>query len=169
MSEKQKTALDAAFEDVEATFGENRVIRREMINQLRKQAAKIEISEYDKALMITAKMSVLKTLDDLLKSDEDVSIKKFKMRLARKDSETNGMVGQTIVNLLKNIRVTGEPSDTISNVSRDNVMEELQKQQESNQELAISDGEVEECGSTPSTDGNEPIVTKEEKEDVADE
>ena len=170
MSEKQKTALDAAFEEVESTFGENRIIRREMIAQLRKQAAKMEISEYDKPIMIQSKLMITKTLDDLLKSDEDVSIKKFKMRLARKDSESNGLIGQTIVNLLKNIRVTGEPSDTVDTVSRDNVMEELQKQQESNKELAISDGEVEECGSTPSTDGNEPIVTKEEeKEDDEDE
>ena len=169
MSEKQKTALDAAFEEVESVFSENRVIRREMINQLRKQVTKMEISEYDKPMMIQAKLMIGKTLDDLLKSDEDVSVKKLKMKLARKDSETNGMVGQTIVNLLKNIRVNGEPSDNNESVSRDNVMEELQKQQESNKELAISDGEVEECGSTPSTDGNEPIVTKEEKEDDEDE
>ena len=169
MAEKQKTALDEAFEEVESTFGENRVIRREMINQLRKQAAKIEITEYDKALMITAKMGIIKTLDDLLKSDEDVSIKKFKMRLARKDSESNGLVGQTIVNLLKNIRVTGEPSDTIGSVNRDSVIEELQKKQEGNKDLAISDGEIEECGSLPSTDGNEPVIQKKEKEDEEDE
>ena len=50
MAEKQKTALDEAFEEVESTFGENRVIRREMINQLRKQVTKMEISEFDKLM-----------------------------------------------------------------------------------------------------------------------
>ena len=169
MSEKQKTALDAAFEEVESVFGENRVIRREMINQLRKQITKMEISEFDKPMMITAKLEIGKTLDSLLKSDEDVSVKKLKMKLARKDSETNGMVGQTIVNLLKNIRVNGEPSDNNESVSRDSVMEELQKQQEVNKDLAISDGEIEECGATPSTDGNEPVVPQKPKEEDEEE
>ena len=119
--------------------------------------------------MITAKLLIPKTLDDLLKSDEDISIKRLKMKLLRNSDEVNSNIGQTIVNLLKNIRVTGEPSDTIGSVNRDNVIEELQKKQEGNKDLAISDGEIEECGSLPSTDGNEPVIQKKEKEDEEDE
>lgn len=164
MSTTQKTALDEAFEEVESVFSENRVIRREMINQLRKQVTKMEISEYDKPMMIQAKLMIGKTLDDLLKSDEDVSVKKLKMKLARNDSETNGMVGQTIVNLLRNIRASGEPSDSVGKVDRDDVTAELQKIQEGNSELSITDGETEECGSTPSTDGEISVERPKETE-----
>lgn len=164
-----KTDFDLAFEEFEKECSEGKVVRKQMIEMLAKQISKCEISECDKALMVTAKMGVLKTLDDLIKSNEETTLKKLKMKLARKDSESNGLVGQTIVNLLKNIRVTGEPSDTIGSVNRDNVIEELQKKQEGNKDLAISDGEIEECGSLPSTDGNEPVIKKKEKEDEEDE
>ena len=108
MAEATKTPIDAAFEEVNETFGSARTVRREMIEMLRKQITKCQITEFDKALMITAKMSVIKTLDDLLKSDSEISVKRLKMQLARKDSETNGAVGATIVNLIKSIRATGE-------------------------------------------------------------
>ena len=161
--------LDQAFEELANECNENRVIRRELIGQLRTAASKMTIGEFDKPSMITAKLLIPKTLDDLLKSDEDISIKRLKMKLLRNSDEVNSNIGQTIVNLLKNIRVTGEPSDTIGSVNRDNVIEELQKKQEGNKDLAISDGEIEECGSLPSTDGNEPVIKKKEKEDEEDE
>ena len=159
-----KSDFDLAFEEFEKECTDGKIVRKQMIDMLARQISKCEISEYDKALMITAKMGVLKTLDDLIKSSEDTSVKKLKMKLARKDSETNGMVGQTIVNLLKNIRVSGEPSDSVGKVDRDDVTAELQKIQEGNSELSITDGETEECGSTPSTDGDISVESPKETE-----
>lgn len=119
-----KTSIDQAFEEVEAVFGQNRVIRHEQIQNLREAAnnPEMKISPFDKAMVIQSKLMIIKTLDDLLKSDEEVSLKKLKMKLARKDSETNGMVGQTIVALLKNIRATGENNDTKGSVDHGEAM-----------------------------------------------
>ena len=95
-------SLDEAFKELEETCGNNRVIRREMIEQLRAQIPKVvQINEFDKALMITAKMSVIKTLDDLLKSDDEVSVRNLKLKLARKDSETNGMLARHLQDFLE--------------------------------------------------------------------
>lgn len=170
MAEATKTPIDAAFEEVNETFGSARTVRREMIEMLRKQITKCQITEFDKALMITAKMSVIKTLDDLLKSDSEISVKKLKMQLARKDSETNGAVGATIVNLIKSIRATGEmfPEDQ-GEVDRAAALKDLKDKQDENPNLKISDGELEACGSMPTTDGEEPPTLPEKKEEDEDE
>ena len=170
MAEATKTPIDAAFEEVSETFGHSRTIRREMIDQLRKQVCKMEISEYDKPMMIQAKLMIAKTLDDLLVSDESVSVKKLKMQLARKDSETNGAVGATIVNLIKSIRATGEmfPEDQ-GEVDRAAALKDLKDKQDENPNLKISDGELEACGSMPTTDGEEPHTLPEKKEEDEDE
>ena len=55
-------SLDAAFKELEDTSGGNRVIRREMINQLRTQIPKMMIGEFDKPMMIQAKLMIAKTL-----------------------------------------------------------------------------------------------------------
>lgn len=170
MAEATKTPIDAAFEEVNETFGSARTVRREMIEMLRKQITKCQITEFDKALMITAKMSVIKTLDDLLKSDSEISVKRLKMQLARKDSETNGAVGATIVNLIKSIRATGEmfPEDQ-GEVDRAAALKDLKDKQDENPNLKISDGELEACGSMPTTDGEEPPTLPEKKEEDEDE
>lgn len=170
MAEATKTPIDAAFEEVNETFGSARTVRREMIEMLRKQITKCQITEFDKALMITAKMSVIKTLDDLLKSDSEISVKKLKMQLARKDSETNGAVGATIVNLIKSIRATGEmfPEDQ-GEVDRAAALKDLKDKQDENPNLKISDGELEACGSMPTTDSEEHLPLPEKKEEDEDE
>ena len=170
MAEATKTPIDAAFEEVSEAFGHSRTIRREMIDQLRKQVCKMEISEYDKPMMIQAKLMIAKTLDDLLVSDESVSVKKLKMQLARKDSETNGAVGATIVNLIKSIRATGEMfPDDHGEVDRAAALKDLKDKQDENPNLKISDGELEACGSMPTTDGEEPPTLPEKKEEDEDE
>lgn len=157
MAEKTKTAIDEAFEEFESTVGSNKTVRKEMIESLRKALANPEMapSPYDKAMAMQAKVAVYKTLDDLLKSEEDVSLRKLKMRLARKDSETNGMVGQTMVALLKSIRATGELVGQGQGVDHDQAMNALrEKQAAGGKELEISQGELEECATSPTTDGS---------------
>lgn len=168
MSDKKKTAIDEAFEEFEQTTGNNRVVRREMIESLRKALANPEMapSPYDKAMAMQAKVAVFKTLDDLLKSEEDVSLKSLKMRLARKDSETNGMVGQTVVALLKSIRASGEDNGgTPKEIDRGAAISDLKKLQEGNKELEITPGELEQCASTPTSDGNVPVNNDKKEED----
>ena len=160
-------SLDEAFKELEETCGNNRVIRREMINQLRAQIPKMMIGEFDKPMMIQAKLMIAKTLDDLLKSDDEVSVRNLKLKLARKDSETNGMVGETVTRLLRSIRPDGKMfNEPGQDINRGAVMEQLKGMQEKNPELTVSKDETEECGSTPSIDNDEPITPlKEEKEE----
>jgi len=164
MATENKTAVDVAFEELEETFGNSKTIRREIISQLRKQVSKLEISEYDKPMMIQAKLMIGKTLNDLLISDDDAAYKKLRVQLARKDSETNGVVGAAVVGILKNIRAMGMEQGN-HGVDPDESMKELKKLQESNPELAITERELEECGTVPTADGDVPKKKKEEDED----
>ena len=167
----KKGDLDQAFEEFEKECCEGQVVRKEMIGMLRRQISKCEISEFDKALMITAKMSVLKTLDDLISNCENVSMKKLKMQLARKDSATNGAVGASIVELLKSIRANRDAigDNGGAGVDRDAAMAQLKELQQSNKKLEVSAGETEACGSTPTTDGDAPVArpvsTQKEEDD----
>lgn len=174
MAEKSKTAIDEAFEEFESECGGNKEIRKQLITKLVSAAQQMEITAFDKPMAIQSKLMISKTIDDLLKSNEDLSLKKLKMRLARKDSETNGMVGQTVVALLKSIRATGEqPGDQSSQIDHNAVMAELKsKQGEHKEELKISDGELEACGTSPTTDGNTDVTAvanEKEKEDEDEE
>lgn len=172
MSEKSKNAIDAAFEEFEATCKTGREARTMMIDILKKSLQNPEMapSPYDKAMAMQAKVAVFKTLDDLVKSDEDMSLKKFKMIMARKDSETNGAVGQTIVALLKNIRATGENGGNGAHDPKLNeAMEELHQLSNSGkEELKISKDEISECAGSPSTDGNTPLVENKTKDNEED-
>ena len=152
--------LDQAFAELEQDFGFAKEVRREIINNLRTQAAKVKITEYDKPMMVTAKMTIIKTLDDVLKSDSALTLDKLKMKLARKDSETNGMIGQTIASMLKNMRVNdgldqdGDKDPTTG--AMDALTERAKKLSEegdvkTKKALAISDGETQECGGLPTT------------------
>ena len=153
--------LDIAFKELEEDFAFAKEARREVINNLRSQAAKVKVSEYDKPLMVTAKMAIIKTFDDMLKSDSDLTLQKLKMKLARKDSETNGMIGATIAAMLKNMRVN-EGSESQPKDPTEGAMEaitERAKELVSNGDdkikkaLSISDGETQECGGLPNTGG----------------
>ena len=153
MSES-KNELDIAFEEFEKEVGGSREIRTEMINQLRKQIGKCEISEFDKPMMITARLEILKTLDGLLNSESDISLKKIKMRLARKSDESNAMVGASIVQLLKSIRTNETDEGTTSKQELTASMEQLTHRAEdiaksgdekAKKSLTINDGELEAC------------------------
>lgn len=153
MSES-KNELDIAFEEFEKEIGGSREIRTEMINQLRKQIGKCEIFDGDKPMMITARLEILKTLDGLLNSESDISLKKIKMRLARKSDESNAMVGASIVQLLKNIRATESGDGTTTRQDLTASMEQLTHRvdeiskngdEKAKKSLAINDGELEVC------------------------
>lgn len=157
--------LDQAFKELEEDFGFAKESRREVIRNLRSQAASVKVSEYDKATTIMAKMTIVKTFDDLLKSDSDLTLQKLKMKLARKDSEMNGAVGQTIVAMLKNMRVNesldnkGVDPTVDAQKELDARMEQLSREgdEKTKKALTISEGELQESGGLPTT---ETPVTK---------
>lgn len=171
-----KNELDQAFAEFEAECSQGREIRREMINQLRKQVSVCEISSYDKPMMITAKLELLKTLDSIIKSDDDMSLKRLKTKLARKDSETNGVVGTAVINLLKMIRADRKDDEKNSGHAEEikSAQEELLKRGEElaastdpdiAKQVTVSQGELEECGTVPTSDAPAGTLEKLKKID----
>lgn len=167
-----KNELDIAFEEFESECGGSAAIRAEMINSLRQQVARgvAEIHEGDKPMMIQAKLMIFKTLDDITKSKEDVTLKKLKMKLARKNSETNGMVGTAVVELMKQIRADRADSTRkvtegdLAQASDDIAKREKELLESGDPELVkaitVSDGETIECGTVPTSDGPAPDLDK---------
>lgn len=157
VSEENKTPtkneIDQAFDTFEEQYKENRGIRKEMISQLRKQISKVEINpEYDKPMLIQSKLMVLKTLDDIIKSDEDMNIKRLRLKLQRKNDESNGMVGAAVVSLLKELKLNATSEGNRGDGER--ALEDAKKQLEARVEqiqaeggdaakaIAVSDGEI---------------------------
>ena len=157
VSEENKTPtkneIDQAFDTFEEQYRENKDIRREMISQLRKQVSKVEINpEYDKPMLIQSKLMVLKTLDDIIKSDEDMNIKRLRLKLQRKNDESNGMVGAAVVSLLKELKLNATSEGNRGDGER--ALEDAKKQLEARVEqiqaeggdaakaIAVSDGEI---------------------------
>ena len=148
-----KNEIDQAFDTFEEQYRENKDIRREMISQLRKQVSKVEINpEYDKPMLIQSKLMVLKTLDDIIKSDEDMNIKRLRLKLQRKNDESNGMVGAAVVSLLKELKLNATSEGNRGDGER--ALEDAKKQLEARVEqiqaeggdaakaIAVSDGEI---------------------------
>lgn len=148
--EKPKSQLDTALEAFEAEVAECKVIRKELIDQLRADAKRMRIADGDKAMMIQSKLAITNTLGSMLKDVEDSSLKVLKMRLARKEQENNGEYSKAIVEMLKMIRADGKDN---SNADRPMQSEEdIQKSIENrgkDLKIEITPGEIEECAGAP--------------------
>ena len=147
--------LDQAFKELEEDFGYAKEARREVIKNLRDQAAKVKVLEFDKSSMILAKMAIISTFDSILKSDSDLTLQKLKMKRTRKDSETNGMVGQTIASMLKSIRVSDtlnaqakvDPTEGAMDAIKQRAEELLKSgDKKTAKALTVTEGETTDCG-----------------------
>ena len=149
--EKPKSQLDQALETFEAEVAECRVIRKELVQQLREDAKKMRISHEDKAMMVQSKLAIVNTLGSMLKDIEDSSLKAVKIRLARKEQENNGDYSKAIVEMLKMIRADGRDNGNTDRPVQSE--EEVQKSIENRGKelnIEITPGEIEECAGSPS-------------------
>lgn len=149
--EKPKSQLDQALETFEAEVAECRVIRKELVQQLREDAKKMRISHEDKAMMVQSKLAIVNTLGSMLKDIEDSSLKTVKIRLARKEQENNGDYSKAIVEMLKMIRADGRDNGNSDRPVQSE--EEVQKSIENRGKelnIEITPGEIEECAGSPS-------------------
>lgn len=155
-------AMDQAFEEFEKECAGNREMRRAMIQKLHDVAMKMEIHpEFEKAMTLQAKLMIPKTIDDLLKSDENASLQKLKLKLARKDAETNGAVGTAVVELLKMVHVNEHQQGAVaakpdSQQITDTIEAKCKVLSEGDEKakkaLAISEGELTKCEGGPTSD-----------------
>ena len=162
--EKPKSQLDQALETFEAEVAECRVIRKELVQQLREDAKKMRISHEDKAMMVQSKLAIVNTLGSMLKDIEDSSLKAVKIRLARKEQENNGDYSKAIVEMLKMIRADGRDNGNVDRPVQSE--EEVQKSIENRGKelnIEITPGEIEECAGAP---GAPPPPEDKPKEDT---
>lgn len=158
--EKPKSKLDLAFEDFERETADCKVIRKEVMAQLREDVKKMRPQEYDKATTIMAKMSVVNTLRDMLKDIEDSSLKMVKMRMSRTEQEHNGQYSQAVIELLKMVRADdrGGSSDK-PHQTDDEVQAQIQARgKELN--IEVSEGETQVCGGAPGESSEDPREKK---------
>ena len=151
-SEKPKSALDQAFDKFQEDTEDCRFIRKEMIEQLRRDLPKAQVTDGDKAMMIQAKMSIVTTLNGLLKDVESAAAGRVKLRLSISEQESAGQYSKSIVNLLKMISVKDTPTAGGAPQKDDvDIQNELTKRGE-DLKIEISEGELEACkGGAPSS------------------
>lgn len=159
--EKPKSALDQAFDKFKEETENVSFIRKEMIEQLRKDLPKAQLVDGDKAMMIQAKMSVMSTLNGLLKDVESASMNRVKLRLSINEQESAGQAAKSIVQLLKLIRADDRPEGEGDTRSDRDIQSELDSRAVK-EKIIISEGELKPCeGGTPSIPEVKP-TSKEE-------
>lgn len=159
--EKPKSALDQAFDKFKEETEGVSFIRKEMIEQLRKDLPKAQLVEGDKAMMIQAKMSVMTTLNGLLKDVESASINRVKLRLSINEQESAGQAAKSIVQLLKLIRADDRPEGGGDTRSDGDIQSELDSRA-AKENITISEGELKPCdGGAPSLPEAKPIQQEE--------
>lgn len=159
--EKPKSALDQAFDKFQKDTESVSFIRKEMIDQLRKDLPKAQLVEGDKAMMIQAKMSVMTTLNGLLKDVESASINRVKLRLSINEQESAGQAAKSIVQLLKLIRADDRPEGGGDTRSDGDIQSELDNRA-AKENITISEGELKPCdGGAPSLPEAKPIQQEE--------
>lgn len=168
---KPKSKLDLAFEEFERETADCKVIRKEMVAQLREDVKKMRPTEYDKAMTIQAKMSVVNTLRDMLKDVEDSSLKVVKMHMSRQEQENNGQYSQAIIQLLKMVRADGSDANHDHPAQKEEDIQNSIVKRSEDLKIEITEGELEECSPLPSISGSdtkkkdEPKPKAEEKKD----
>lgn len=164
VDEKPKSQLDAVLESFEAEVSECKAIRKELVNQLREDAKRMRISPDDKAMMVQSKLAIVNTLGSMLKDIEDSSLKAVKLRLARKEQESNGEYSKAIVEMLKMIRADGKDSRNagIPVQSEEDIQKSIEARGK-DLKIEITPGEIEECAGAPGAPPPPEDKPKEEK------
>lgn len=154
--EKPKSMLDKAFEQFEIDTADCKVIRKEMIEQLRKDLPLARVTQGDKGMLIQAKMSMITTLNGMLKDVEDASLKKVKLQLSRTEQENNGQYSQAIVSLLKAIRADGQEARSEENRQDPAEVDAQLQAQAEKQGITLTDGETSACEGSFAAKQEEP-------------
>lgn len=95
-----------AFEDMDLTLQDSMLRRQALISALEAVVKGCNLDfEKDTARTVEVKLAAMKTLDDLYKGQENVSMAKVKLALSRVDTKTNQNVSAVAVEMLKRIQM----------------------------------------------------------------
>lgn len=98
--------ISKAFEDMDLTLQDSMLRRQALIATLEGVVKSCNMDfEKDTARTIEVKLAAMKTLDDLYKGQENVSMAKVKLALSRVDTKTNQNISAVAVEMLKRIEM----------------------------------------------------------------
>lgn len=128
--------VSKAFEDMDATFQDSMLRRAALISSLEAVVKSCNLDfEKDSARTVEVKLAAMKTLDDLYKGQENVSMNKVKLALSRVDTKTNQNISAVAVEMLKRIEMA--ESGNYVNVNAGQFVDDDAKLARRAQELGI--------------------------------
>ena len=138
---RQSDPMDEAIRNAARIADANHETRVELVNKLKKFADSMEIDwEKDKAGMIEAKLLLIDKINSLMSQDEMASDRSAKLRLKKKEAETDEKSSEMVVELLRQIdNNTGSGGGTIPG---DEVDREIEQRYEKDGVDPIKDGET---------------------------
>lgn len=127
------THVDKAFKEMDETMMEMSSRRTRLIALMEATLDKINLDpNADSARLTEVKLATLKTLDDLYKGQENVSMAKVKLALSRVDTQTNANIGQMALEVIKQIEMCDcnkfAATNHDSGVDNDNLLEAVAKE-----------------------------------------
>ena len=116
-----KSPDEIAFEEMSAALDQLKDKRATLIEQLADTTRTTKIDfENDAPRKTEMKLSLFKTLDDLIKSQESLYMGKTKLSLQKKSEATNESIKQMAVEILKNINMKDRADAPVSMDQNDN-------------------------------------------------
>jgi hypothetical protein len=98
--------ISKSFEEMDLTLQDSMLRRQALIAALEGVVKNCNLDfEKDTARTVEVKLAAMKTLDDLYKGQENVSMAKVKLALSRVDTKTNQNISAVAVEMLKRIEM----------------------------------------------------------------
>lgn len=141
-----KSQDEIAFEEMNNALDQLKNKRSILIDQLAETTRTTKIDfENDAPRKTEMKLSLFKTLDDLIKSQESLYIGKTKLSLQKKSEATNESIKQMAVEILKNTVMNQHPNAPVETSQSDNdaLKKAFEDLKDEDPEKDIKDSELE--------------------------
>ena len=166
MNAAPMSAVDSAIANFEAVAQQTSTIRWEQIQEVRTLWNTLKNVGDNAPRMIEVKMTMMNTLNSLLKDQEGAALQNVKIQLSKKDAENNGVMAAQIVELIKQVQVL-TPSAGHNSLGVPNADEANAKLNERFAEggLDISEDELQECAGHPKNELDLESIKKDKASD----
>lgn len=140
-----KSPDEIAFEEMSAALDQLKDKRATLIEQLADTTRTTKIDfENDAPRKTEMKLSLFKTLDDLIKSQESLYMGKTKLSLQKKSEATNDSIKQMAVEILKNINMKDHVNTPVKTTTTDDdALKKAYADLDEDPEHAIKESELE--------------------------
>jgi len=141
-----KSPEELAFDEMNTALESIKDKRSVLIDQLLETARTTKIDfENDAPRKTEMKLSLMKTVDDLLKSQESLYTGKVKINLQKKSEETNEGIKKMAVEILRNINMNQHANAPVSTTANDeeNLKKAFDDMVNDDPDKSIKDSELE--------------------------